>query len=49
MNDRQFLFLGLAAVAVSLWFQNQQWELQRELGNCEVKFQGFRDGVIYGK
>lgn len=49
MNDRQFLILGLAAVAVSLWFQQQQTELHTQLGNCKAQMQGFKDGVIYGK
>jgi hypothetical protein len=49
MNDRQFLFLGLAAVAVSFWYQQQQSELQTQVNNCKAQLQGFKDGVIYGK
>jgi hypothetical protein len=49
MSDRQFLFLGLAAAAVSLWYQNQQTELQTQLNTCRAQLQGFKDGVIYGK
>lgn len=41
--------LGLAAVIAAICIQVQAFTLQRQLDACEANFQGFRDGVIYGK
>ena len=47
--DHQFLALALAAIVASVYFQQQLGDMKQKLGDCQIEFKGFKDGVIYGK
>ncbi|MEO0840960.1 MAG: hypothetical protein AAFS12_00500 [Cyanobacteria bacterium J06632_19] len=42
-------FLAAAACVVALYFFHQNNELKQQINSCELKFQGFREGIIYGR
>jgi hypothetical protein len=46
MKDATPLFLGVALIA-TLWFY--QVQPSEQLAKCRAEYQGFKDGVIYGK
>lgn len=48
-KDATPIILGVAAVVVALHFVNQNNELKQQINSCELKFQGFKEGVIYGR
>jgi hypothetical protein len=48
-GDATPIFLGVAALAVALWLHMKNSELQAQLNDCRSQFQGFKDGVIYGR
>jgi hypothetical protein len=41
--------LAIAALAVAIYLQLQATDLKTSLASCEASYQGFKDGVIYGK
>jgi hypothetical protein len=51
MSDKQpnLIFFGLGAAAGVLWLHITVSQLQIQLHDCQTSFQGFKDGVIYGK
>ncbi|BAZ11799.1 hypothetical protein NIES4071_36250 [Calothrix sp. NIES-4071] len=46
MKDATPLFLGVALLATLIF--NSLKPLER-LAKCEAEYQGFKDGIIYGK
>lgn len=44
-----FYVLTVAALAVAVYFFNQNSKLIEQVKNCELKFEGFKEGVIYVK
>lgn len=46
MKDATPLFLGVALIATLMFYQVNSTE---ELASCRAEYQGFKDGVIYGK
>jgi hypothetical protein len=43
MKDATPIFLGVALIATLLF------QYHEKVTQCEYKFQGFKDGVIYGR
>ena len=48
-KDATPTILGVAAIAVALHFFNQNNELKQQINTCQLQFQGFKEGVIYGR
>jgi hypothetical protein len=48
-NSITWLLIALSAVGFTLWHQSVTQELQSKLHNCQIQFQSFKDGVIYGR
>ncbi|BAZ14690.1 hypothetical protein NIES4071_65340 [Calothrix sp. NIES-4071] len=46
MKDATPLFLGVALIATLSFYQ---WQHNNELSKCRAEYQGFKDGVMYGK
>lgn len=44
-----FYVLTVAALSVAVYFFNQNTKLIDKVNKCEVRFEGFKEGVIYGK
>lgn len=50
MGDATALLIAVAALlATTAYTQFNKSELQNKLSQCQIEFQGFRDGVMYGK
>ena len=50
MSDATALLIAVAALlATTAYIQFGKIELQNKLNQCQIEYQGFRDGVMYGK
>lgn len=49
IKDATPIFLGVAALAVALHFFNQNHDLEKRIQDCQLKHEGFKEGVLYGK
>lgn len=49
MSDATALLLAVAALATTAYVQFGKSELQKNLSQCRIEYQGFKDGVMYGK
>lgn len=50
MSDATALILAVAALlATTAYVQFNKTELQHNLNQCQAEYQGFKDGVMYGK
>lgn len=48
-SDTTPTFLGVAALAVALWFLMKNGEMKDQLVQCHAEFQSFKEGVVYGR
>jgi len=48
-KDATPIFLGVAAVAVALYFFNQNSNLKAQINSCQLEYQGFKQGVLHAK
>ncbi|RUT00400.1 hypothetical protein DSM106972_075280 [Dulcicalothrix desertica PCC 7102] len=46
MKDATPLFIGVALIATLMFYQADSIE---KLAECRAEYQGFKDGIIYGK
>lgn len=52
MNDDNgliWLALALASTGFILWHQSTVNGLEKQLNNCQTRFESFKDGVTYGR
>jgi hypothetical protein len=49
MSDATAILLAVAALATTAYVQFGKSELQNQLNQCRIEYQGFKDGVMYGK
>ncbi|NJL78347.1 MAG: hypothetical protein HC836_42485 [Richelia sp. RM2_1_2] len=42
-------FLAVAGILVALYFFNENTELKQQINSCQLQFEGFKEGVIYGR
>lgn len=49
MSDATAILLAVAALATTAYVQFNKTELQNNLNQCQAEYQGFKDGVMYGK
>ena len=48
-KDATPLIVGVAALAVALTFINENHDLKQRITTCQVKFHGFKQGVLHAK
>ena len=46
-KDATPILLGVAAVAVALYFFNENSNLKQQIDSCRLEYEGFKQGVIY--
>ncbi len=46
-DDSKWLIMAL--ILISAFFINRESGMQEKLNNCKVEYQGFKDGVTYGR
>jgi hypothetical protein len=49
MDNTTALLLAVVAIATAAYLQFSKNELSERLTSCQIQYQGFKDGVMYGK
>jgi|GEM_PF-3529866 hypothetical protein len=48
-SDATPFIFGVAAAAVALWLHSNNSLLTSQLDKCRTNYQGFKEGVLYGR
>ncbi|MGB3755054.1 MAG: hypothetical protein WBA07_01590 [Rivularia sp. (in: cyanobacteria)] len=48
-SDTLLLYLWIFTLAIASYLFTQNHQIEKQLNDCNSRYEGFKDGVMYGK